>query len=69
VQAPSRVYHFKGQRYFGFTKIGKFQCEHDAVREGCKADAQWALGSPAPLALRLQIGRAHKPENWSAAGR
>ena len=26
----------KGQRYFGCTKTGKFQCEHDAVREGCR---------------------------------
>ena len=31
-----RVYHFQGERYFGCTKTGKFQCEHDAVREGCR---------------------------------
>jgi hypothetical protein len=32
---PSLIYHFQGERYFGCTKT-KFQCEHDAVREGCR---------------------------------
>jgi hypothetical protein len=33
---PSHIYHFKGERYFGCTKTGKFFCEHDAVHEGCR---------------------------------
>ncbi len=33
---PSHIYHFQGQRYFGCTKTGKFQCEHDAIGEECK---------------------------------
>jgi hypothetical protein len=36
VNTPSGVYYFKGQRYFGCTKTGKFQCESDAVRERAK---------------------------------
>jgi hypothetical protein len=34
VNTPSGVYHFKGQRYFGCTKTGKFLCQHDADLEG-----------------------------------
>ena len=34
VNTRSHVYHFKGERYFGSTKYGKFICEHDADREG-----------------------------------
>jgi len=32
----SRVYHLQGQRYFGCTMAGKFLCQHDAEREGCR---------------------------------
>ena len=34
VNTPTGVYHFKGQRYFGCTKTGKFLCQHDANLEG-----------------------------------
>ncbi len=30
---PSCIYHFQGERYFGCTKTGKFECERDAIRE------------------------------------
>jgi hypothetical protein len=33
---PSLIYHFQGERYFGCTKTGKFECEPDAIREGCR---------------------------------
>jgi hypothetical protein len=35
---PSKIYHLKGQRYFGCTKNGKFMCQHDADREGDRPD-------------------------------
>jgi hypothetical protein len=38
VNTPSGIYHFEGQRYFGSTKTGKFMCQHDADREGDRAD-------------------------------
>ena len=31
---PSHIYHFPGQRYFGYTKDGKFMCQQDADHEG-----------------------------------
>lgn len=34
VNTRSGIYHFKGERYFGSTKNGKFICERDADREG-----------------------------------
>jgi hypothetical protein len=34
VNTHSHVYHFKGERYFGSTKEGKFICERDADKEG-----------------------------------
>jgi len=34
VNVPSKIYHLKGQRYFGCTKNGKFMCQHDADKEG-----------------------------------
>jgi hypothetical protein len=34
VNKNSGVYHFKGERYFGSTKNGKFICEKDALHEG-----------------------------------
>ena len=34
---PSLIYHFQGERYFGCTKTGKFECERDAIREGCRS--------------------------------
>jgi hypothetical protein len=34
VNTRSHVYHFKGERYFGSTKEGKFICERDADKEG-----------------------------------
>jgi hypothetical protein len=37
VNTRSGVYHFKGERYFGSTKDGKFLCEHDAKAEGDRA--------------------------------
>jgi hypothetical protein len=42
VNTPSGVYHFKGQRYFGCTKTGKFLCQHDADLEG---DRRRAMGN------------------------
>ena len=38
---PSRIYHFQGERYFGCTRTGKFECERDAIREGCKPTGNW----------------------------
>ncbi len=34
VNTNSGVYHYRGERYFGNTKQGKFICERDALREG-----------------------------------
>jgi hypothetical protein len=34
VNTRSRVYHYKGERYFGSTKQGKFICEKAARAEG-----------------------------------
>jgi hypothetical protein len=34
VNTRSHIYHFKGERYFGSTKEGKFICERDADKEG-----------------------------------
>jgi len=34
VNTRSGVYHYRGERYFGNTKEGKFVCEKDALREG-----------------------------------
>lgn len=34
VNTRSGVYHFRGERYFGSTKDGKFVCEKDALAEG-----------------------------------
>jgi hypothetical protein len=30
----SGIYHFKGERWFGNTRQGKYMCEHDADAEG-----------------------------------
>jgi hypothetical protein len=38
VNIPSHIYHFKGQRYFGSTKSGKFMCQRDADHEGDRED-------------------------------
>jgi len=34
VNIRSGVYHFRGERYFGSTKQGKFMCEKQARAEG-----------------------------------
>jgi hypothetical protein len=34
VNTRSGVYHYRGERYFGSTRQGKFICERDAMREG-----------------------------------
>ena len=34
VNTRSHVYHFAGERYFGSTKYGRFECQHDADAEG-----------------------------------
>jgi hypothetical protein len=34
VNTRSGIYHYKGERYFGSTKDGKFVCEKEALREG-----------------------------------
>jgi hypothetical protein len=34
---PSLIYHFQGERYFGCTRTGKFQCEKDAIHDRCRA--------------------------------
>jgi hypothetical protein len=34
VNTRSHIYHFKGERYFGSTKEGKFICEREADKEG-----------------------------------
>jgi hypothetical protein len=34
VNTNSGVYHYRGERYFGSTKQGKFICEKAALREG-----------------------------------
>jgi hypothetical protein len=36
IQPGWASYHFNGQRYCGCTKTGKFLCQHDAIREGCR---------------------------------
>ncbi len=28
---PSGIYHFQGERYFGCTKTGKFQCQQEGI--------------------------------------
>ena len=34
VNTRSHVYHFPGQTWFGHTKFGKYECQHDADTEG-----------------------------------
>ena len=34
VNTRSGVYHYRGERYFGSTRQGKFVCEENALREG-----------------------------------
>lgn len=34
VNTRSGIYHFRGERYFGSTKYGKFMCERNADKEG-----------------------------------
>ena len=34
VNNNSGIYHYRGERYFGSTKQGKFICEKDALHEG-----------------------------------
>jgi len=34
VNTRSHVYHFQGERYFGSTKEGKFECQKAANAEG-----------------------------------
>jgi hypothetical protein len=34
VNTRSHIYHFEGERYFGHTKYGRFECEHQADMEG-----------------------------------
>jgi hypothetical protein len=34
VNTNSGVFHYRGERYFGSTKHGKFVCEKAALREG-----------------------------------
>jgi hypothetical protein len=34
VNTRSGIYHFRGERYFGSTKQGKFICEREADGEG-----------------------------------
>jgi hypothetical protein len=34
VNTKSGIYHFKGERWFGTTKEGKYMCEHAADAEG-----------------------------------
>ena len=53
---------FQGERYFGCTKTGKFQCQNDAERDGCRtthngpsATTEDAGTTPSP-ALRTQAG-------------
>lgn len=37
VNTRSGVYHYRGERYFGSTKAGKFICEKEAKIEGDRA--------------------------------
>ncbi len=37
VNTRSGVYHYQGERYYGSTKEGKFECESQAKREGDRA--------------------------------
>lgn len=34
---PSRIYHFKGMRWYGNTKNGAYMCEKEADRAGYRA--------------------------------
>ncbi len=34
VNTRSGIFHFKGERYFGSTQVGKFMCEKTALGEG-----------------------------------
>jgi hypothetical protein len=34
VNTRSGIFHFKGERYFGSTQVGKFMCEKAALDEG-----------------------------------
>lgn len=34
VNTQSGVYHYRGERYFGATKSGRFECEKAALAEG-----------------------------------
>jgi len=37
VNANSGVYHYQGERWFGRTKVGQFECEKQAKAEGDRA--------------------------------
>ena len=37
VNTRSGVYHYQGERYYGSTKQGRFECEGQAKREGDRA--------------------------------
>ncbi len=37
VNTNSGVYHYSGERWYGRTKYGQFECERDAVKEGDRA--------------------------------
>ena len=37
VNTESKVYHYKGERWFGRTKNGQFECEKAARAEGDRA--------------------------------
>jgi len=34
---PSRIYHYKGERWYARTKHGAFVCEKEAIAEGDRA--------------------------------
>jgi len=36
VNLPTGVYHFKGQRWYGNTKSGAYECRREADREGSR---------------------------------
>ena len=37
VNTRSGIYHYRGERYFGATKDGRFECEKAALAEGDRA--------------------------------
>ncbi len=52
VNTASKVYHMKGDRYYGNTKAGNYQCKSDADKAGNRQAMVSPVGSKSPSATR-----------------